>query len=173
MRLAVSRRRAYTNISDAIGFRLSLQLVHLLQLRYAQVPPLAPLVLRHALQPRRHQHEDRVVVREGPDDPRPPSDFAVDVLDPVVRPDSAPVLRRDFRVGKRLGEPVAQHPRVRPAELRRAGIDFPGPGDEPSRVVAAVVGILARCPLVALGPDELGRLLIEQRVECLLDGLPH
>lgn len=130
-------------------------------------------MLRHALQPRRHQHEDRVVVREGPDDPRPPSDFAIDVLDPVVRPDSAPVLRRDFRVGKRLGEPVAQHPRVRPAELRRAEIDFPGPGDEPSRVVAAVVGILARCPLVALGPDELGRLLIEQRVECLLDGLPH
>lgn len=95
------------------------------------------------------------------------------MLDPVVRPDSAPVLRREFRVGKRLGEPVAQRPRVRPAELRRTEIDFPGTCDEPSRVVAAVVGILARCPLVALGPDELGRLLVEQRVECLLDGLPH
>lgn len=84
-----------------------------------------------------------------------------------------PVLRREFRVGKRLGEPVAHRPRDRPAELRRAEIDFPGPGDEPSRVVAAVVGVLARCPLVASGPDKLGRLLVERCVERLLDGIPH
>ena len=68
-------------------------------------------MLHFVLQPRRHQHEDRVTVREDPDDPRPPPDFAVDALDPVVRPDLAPVLRREFRVGKRLGEPVAYRSR--------------------------------------------------------------
>lgn len=130
-------------------------------------------MLHYVLQPRRHQHEGRVAVREGPDDPRPPPDLAVDALDPVVRPDPAPVLGLEFRVGQRLGEPVAHRPRGRPAELRHTEIDFPGARDESSRLVAAVVGILARCPLVALGPDELGRLLVEQRVECLLDGLPH
>lgn len=36
-------------------------------------------------------------------------------------------------------------------------------------------GLLDRglAPTVALGPDELGRLLVEQRVERLLDRLPH
>ena len=67
-------------------------------------------MLRYVLQPRRHQHEGRAAVREGPDDPRPPLDLAVDALDPVVRPDPAPVLRRVFRVGRRLGEPVALCP---------------------------------------------------------------
>ena len=33
-----------------------------------------------------HQHFRRDL-REGPDDPRPPPDLAVDALDPVVRPD--------------------------------------------------------------------------------------
>lgn len=61
----------------------------------------------------------------------------------------------------------------RPAELRHAELDFPGARDEPPRVVAAAVGLPARRPLVALGPDELGRLLVEQCVERLLDGLPH
>lgn len=122
-------------------------------------------MLRYALQPRRHQHECRGVVREGTDDPRPPPDLVVDALDPVVRPDLAPALRREFRVGKRLGEPVANRPRGRPAELLHAEIDFPGDRDESSRVLAAVVGIPACCPLVALGPDELGHLLDEQRVE--------
>ena len=72
-----------------LALRLSPQLVHLLQLRLVQVAPLAPLVLRYVLQPRRHQHEGRVAVREGPDDPRPPPDLAVDALDFVVRPDPA------------------------------------------------------------------------------------
>lgn len=130
-------------------------------------------MLRNVLQPRRRQHEGRVAVREGPDDPRPPPDLAVDALDPVVRPDPAPVLRREFHVGKRLGEPVAHRPSGRPAELRHAEIDFPDALVEPSRVLAAVVDIPACCPLVALGPDELGRLLFGRRVECLLDGLPH
>lgn len=76
----------------------------------------------------------------------------VDALDPVVRPDSAPALRREFRVGKRFGEPVAHRPRGRPAELRYAELDFPGARDEPPRVVAAAVGLPARRPLVAPGP---------------------
>lgn len=75
-------------------------------------------MLHYVLQPRRHQHKGRVAVREGPDDPRPPPDFAVDALDSVVRPDPAPVLRREFRVGKRLGEPVAHRPRGRPEPHR-------------------------------------------------------
>lgn len=61
----------------------------------------------------------------------------------------------------------------RPAELRHTELDFPGARDEPPRVVAAAVGLPACRPLVALGPDELGRLLVEQCVERLLDGLPH
>lgn len=113
------------------------------------------------LQPRRHQHEGRVAVREGPDDSRPPPDLAVNALDPVVRPDPAPVLRREFRVGKRLGEPVAHRPCGRPAELRHAELDLLGPGDEISRVVAAAVGLPARRPLMALGPDGLGRLVVD------------
>ena len=83
------------------------------------------------------------------------------------------MLRLEFRAGQLFGEPVAHRPRGRPAELRHAGLDFPDARDEPSRVVAAVAGILARCPLVAFGPDGLGLLLVEQRVECPLDGLPH
>lgn len=131
-------------------------------------------MLHYVLQPRRHQHEGRLAVREGPDDPRPPPPvFAVDAIDSVVRPDPVPVLRLEFRAGQLFGEPVAHRPRGRPAELRHAGLDFPDARDEPSRVVAAVAGILARCPLVAFGPDGLGLLLVEQRVECLLDGLPH
>ena len=126
-------------------------------------------MLRYALQARRHQHEGRVAVREGPDDPRPPPDLAVDALDPVVRPDPAPVLEREFRVGQRLGEPAARRPHGRPAELRHAELDFPDARDESSRLAAAVVGIPTRCPLVALGLDELGRLLVER----LLDCLPH
>lgn len=55
------------------------------------VPPFAPLVLHYVLQPRRHKHEGRTAVREGPDDPRPPPDLAVDALGPVARPD--PVQR--------------------------------------------------------------------------------
>lgn len=119
------------------------------------MPPLAPLVLHYVLQPRRHQHEGRVAVREGPDDPRLPPDLAVDALDPVARPNLAPALRREFRVGKRLGEPVAHRPSGCPAELRHAELDFPGARDELSRVVAAAVGLPARRPLIALGPDKL------------------
>ena len=37
-----------------LALHLSLRLVHLLQLRHVQVPPLAPLVLHYVLQPRRH-----------------------------------------------------------------------------------------------------------------------
>lgn len=122
-------------------------------------------MLHYVLQPRRHQHEGRIAVREGPDGPRPPPDLAVDAPDPVVRPDPASVLGRDFRVGQRLGEPVAYRPRGRSAELRHAEIDFPDARDEFSRVAAAVLGIPACCPLVALGPDELGRLLVEPCVE--------
>lgn len=121
-------------------------------------------MLHYVLQPRRHQYGGRVAVREGPDDPHPPPDLAVDALGPVVRPDPAPVLRQEFRVGKRLGEPVAYRPRGRSAELRHAEIDFPDARDEFSRVAAAVVSIPARRALVVLGPDRLGRLLVEQRV---------
>lgn len=77
-------------------------------------------MLHYVLQPRRHQHEGRVAFREGPDDPRPPLDLAVEALNPVVRPDLVPALRREFRLGKRLGEPVAHRPLGRPAELRHA-----------------------------------------------------
>lgn len=122
---------------------------------------MPPLVLHCVLKPRRHQREGRVAVWEGPDDPRPPPDLAVDALDPVVRPDPAPVLRREFRVGKRLGEPVAHRPCGRPAELRHVELDFLGPGDEISRVVAAAVDLPARRPLVAFGPDGLGRLVVD------------
>lgn len=114
--------------------------------------------IRYVLQPRRRQHEGRVAVREGPDDPCPPPDLAVVALGPVVRPDPAPVLRREFRVGQRFGKTVAHRPRGRPAELRRAEINFPGACDESSRVAAAVVGIPACCPLVALALDELGSI---------------
>ena len=48
-----------------------------------------------------------------------------------------------------------------------------GRHDEFSGIVAAAVGLPACRPLVALGPDELGRLLVKRRVEHLLDGLPH
>lgn len=130
-------------------------------------------MLCNVLQPRRRQHEGRVAVREGSDDPRLPSDLAVDALDPVVCPDLAPVLRWEFRVGKRLGEPVVYRLHGRSAELRYAEIDFPDARDEFSRVAVAVVAIPARRPLVALGPDKLGRLLVEQCVKRLLDGLPH
>lgn len=64
-------------------------------------------------------------------------------------------------------------PRGRPAGLRHAEIDFPGACDEFSRVADAVTAIPDRHPLVALGPDKLERLLVEQRVKRLLDGLPH
>lgn len=109
-------------------------------------------MLHYVLQPRRHQHDGRVAVREGPDGPRPPPDLAVDAFDPVVHPDPVPVFGREFRVGQRLDEPVAHRPRDRSEELRHAEIDFPGARDEPSRVLAAVVGLSARRPLVALGP---------------------
>ena len=83
-------------------------------------------MLHYALQPRGHQHEGRVAVREGPDDPRPPPDLAVEALDPVVRPDPAPVLRREFLVGKRFGEPVAHRPLVAlcPDELGRRLVEL-------------------------------------------------
>lgn len=83
-------------------------------------------MLRYALQPRRHQHECRGVVREDPDDPRSPPALVVDALDPVVRPDLAPVLRREFRVGKRLGEPVANRLLVAlcPDELGRRLVEL-------------------------------------------------
>lgn len=122
-------------------------------------------MLHYVLQPRSHQHEGRIAVREGPDGPRPPPDLAVDAPDPVVRPDPASVLGRDFRVGQRLGAPAVHRPRGRPAELRRAEIDFPDAHDEPSRVLAAVVGLPVRRPFLLLGPDKLWRLLFGQRVE--------
>lgn len=100
-------------------------------------------MLRYVLQSRWHQYDDRVAVRVGPDGPRPPPDLAVDAFDPVVRPDPAPVLGREFRVGQRLGAPAVHRPRGRPAELRHTRLDFPGTRDEPSRVAAAVVGIPA------------------------------
>ena len=106
-------------------------------------------MLHYVLQPRRHQYEGRIAVREGPDDPCPPPALAVYTLDPVVRPDPAPVLGLEFRVGQRLGEPFAHRPRGRPAELRHTEINFPGVCDESSRVMAAAVGLPARRPLVA------------------------
>lgn len=61
----------------------------------------------------------------------------------------------------------------RPAEFRHAELDLPGPGDELSGIATAAEGLPTRRPLVALGPDELGRLLVEQRVKRLLDGPSH
>lgn len=119
-------------------------------------------MLHYVLQSRRHQHEDRVAVREGPDDPCPPPDLAVVALGPVVRPDPAPVLRREFRVGQRFGKTVAHRPRGRPAELWHAELDFLDARDEPSRVVAAVIGLPTRCSLVAICPDSLGHLLVKR-----------
>lgn len=87
------------------------------------------------------------------------------MLDSVVRPDPAPVLRREFRVGKRLGEPVAHRLRDRPAETRHDELEFPGARDEPSSFSGAALGFPARRPLVALDPDETGCLLVEQRIE--------
>lgn len=75
------------------------------------------------------------------------------------------MFRREFRVGKCLGEPVAHRPRARPAELRHAELDFLGARDEPPRAATAAVGLPACRPPVALGPDKLGRLLFGQRVE--------
>lgn len=84
-------------------------------------------MLHYALRSRRHQHEGRVAVREGPDDPRPPPDLAVDPLDPVVRPDPAPVLRREFRVGQRLDEPVAHRPAAVPQSFGMLRSTSPAP----------------------------------------------
>lgn len=83
-------------------------------------------MLHYVLQPRSHQHEGRVAVREGPGDPCPPPDLAVDALDPVVLPDPAPVFGREFRVGQRLGEPVAHRPLVAlcPDELGRRLVEL-------------------------------------------------
>ena len=67
-------------------------------------------MLHYVLQTRRTHHEGRVAVREGPDGPCPPPDLAIDAHDPVVRPDPASVHRWEFRVGQRLGEPVALCP---------------------------------------------------------------
>ena len=107
-------------------------------------------MLHYVLQPRRHQHEGRVAVREGPDDPRSPPDLAVDALDPVVRPDPAPVLRREFRVGQRLGEPVAHRPRGRP---------------EPHRLQLL-------CHLLGLSGACLARFLRVDRLQHARRGLP-
>lgn len=122
-------------------------------------------MLHYVLQPRRHQHEGRFAVREGPDDPCPPPALAVYTLDPVVRPDPAPVLRRKFRVGQRFGVPFACRPRACPAELRHAELDFPDARVEPSHVATAAAGLPVRRPFLLLGPDKLWRLLFGQRVE--------
>lgn len=57
-----------------------------------------------------------------------------------------------------------------------AELDLLSPGDGLSGVVAAAVGLPTCRPLGALGPDELGRLLVERRVERLFEarhrGLP-
>lgn len=84
-------------------------------------------MLHDVLQPRRHQHEGQVAVREGPGDSRPPPVLAVDTHHPVVRSDPAPVLGRVFRVGQRLGEPVAHRPLVAfcPDELGRHLVERP------------------------------------------------
>lgn len=52
-------------------------------------------------------------------------------------------------------------PEGRAAEFRHAELDFPCPGDELPRVVAAAVDLPARRPLVAFGPDGLGRLGVD------------
>lgn len=61
----------------------------------------------------------------------------------------------------------------RAKEFQHAGLDLPGPGDVFPGVVVAAVGLPACRPLVTPGPDEPGRFLVEQRIERLLDGLPH
>lgn len=61
----------------------------------------------------------------------------------------------------------------RAAEFRHTKLDLPGPGDELSGVVAAAVGLPARRSHIVFCPDKPGRFLVEQRVERLLDGLPH
>lgn len=49
----------------------------------------------------------------------------------------------------------------RPGELRHAELDFPDPGDELSGAMATAVGLPARRPFVALGPDELACFLVD------------
>lgn len=51
----------------------------------------------------------------------------------------------------------------RAAEFRHDGLDLSGPDDELSSVAAAAVGLPARRPLAALGPDGLGRLMTGRR----------
>lgn len=53
--------------------------------------------------------------------------------------------------------------------------DVLDPPDRDAHEVQLNDGLLNRglAPTVALGPDELGRLLVERRVERLLDRLPH
>lgn len=60
--------------------------------------------------------------------------------------------------------------KVAPPSFGTLSSTSPCPGDELFGVVAAAVGLPAHRSLVALGPDELGRLFVERRVECLLDG---
>lgn len=86
--------RADLHPARFLVFRLRFQLIHLLQLRYIQVPSLSPLMPDGIFQPRRHGHEGGVAVREGPDDPRPPPYLAVYPLDAAVAADVPPVLGR-------------------------------------------------------------------------------
>ena len=57
-------------------------------------------------------------------------------------------------------------------ELGHAQLDLARARDEPAGIVTAAVGLAPGGPPVALGADELGRLLVEQRVQGLLDGPP-
>lgn len=60
--------------------------------------------------------------------------------------------------------------KVAPPSFGTLSSTSPCPGDELFGVVAAAVGLPARRSLVALGPDELGHLFVERRVERLFDG---
>lgn len=61
----------------------------------------------------------------------------------------------------------------RAAQLGDPELDLSAGRDQLPLVVPAAVGLAARRFLVAPGADELGRLLVEQRVYGVLDGLPH
>lgn len=59
----------------------------------------------------------------------------------------------------------------RAAQLGDPELDLSAGRDQLPLVVPAAVGLAARRLLVAPGADELGRLLVEQRVYGVLDGL--
>ena len=101
----------------------------LLEHRYVQVAPAAPLALGDVLQPGGDRHERRLAVGERAHHPRPAADLAVGPPDCVARPDPDPVAHGEGRAGGRLGAAPAHDPGggAEPHRLEVGG-DAPGLG---------------------------------------------